>query len=254
MKRNIRRLAACAAVVIALGAALPTGAATLCGASATIPGDDFLSDGRTLSWSDEFNGTSLDTNRWTRINKGGTVQVPLKDGWRFVKADDPAAGTNLTLGAMSDILDRASRGDASSAPVFGWAQPAFDDSTWCKVRVPHDWGVEKPFDPDRAYGDAFLDVTGIGWYRLKFRVVSGELRVGGRSVPIPANGKVFFECDGAMSYAMLYLNGRVLGGWPYGYTRWRVDLTDCLGDGEHTIAIRCHNVKDSSRWYTGSCL
>ena len=53
---------------------------------------------------------------------GGTVQVPLKDGWRFVKADDPAAGTNLTLGAMSDILDRASRGDASSAPVFGWAQ------------------------------------------------------------------------------------------------------------------------------------
>ena len=254
MKRNIRRLAACAAVVIALGAALPTGAATLCGASATIPGDDFLSDGRTLSWSDEFNGTSLDTNRWTRINKGGTVQVPLKDGWRFVKADDPAAGTNLTLGAMSDILDRANRGDTSGAPIFGWAQPAFDDSTWSKVRVPHDWGVEKPFDPDRAYGDAFLDVTGIGWYRLKFRVVSGELRVGGRSVPIPADGKVFFECDGAMSYAMLYLNGRFLGGWPYGYTRWRVDLTDCLGDGEHTIAIRCHNVKDSSRWYTGGGL
>ena len=192
---------------------------------------------------------------------GGTVQVPLKDGWRFVKADDPAAGTNLTLGAMSDILDRANRGDTSSAPVFGWAQPAFDDSTWSKVRVPHDWGVEKPFDSDRAYGDAFLDVTGIGWYRLKFRVESGELRVGGRSVPIPANGKVFFECDGAMSYAMFYLNGKFLGGWPYGYTRWRVDLTEALGNGEretgkgeHVIAVRCHNVKDSSRWYTGGGL
>lgn len=91
---------------------------------------------------------------------GGTVQVPLKDGWRFVKADDPAAGTNLTLGAMSDILDRANRGDTSGAPVFGWAQPGFDDSIWREVRVPHDWGVEKPFDPDRAYGDAFLDQAG----------------------------------------------------------------------------------------------
>lgn len=185
---------------------------------------------------------------------GGTVQVPLKDGWRFVKADDPAAGTNLTLGAMSDILDRANRGDTSGAPVFGWAQPAFNDSTWRKVRVPHDWGVEKPFDPDRAYGDAFLDVTGVGWYRLRLSVAGGALRVGGRSVSIPENGRVVFECDGAMSYAMLYLDGRFLGGWPYGYTRWRVDLTDCLGDGEHTIAIRCHNVKDSSRWYTGGGL
>ena len=63
---------------------------------------------------------------------GGTVQVPLKDGWRFVKADDPAAGTNLTLGAMSDILDRANRGDTSRAPVFGWAQPGFDDSAWAR--------------------------------------------------------------------------------------------------------------------------
>ena len=192
---------------------------------------------------------------------GGTVQVPLKDGWRFVKADDPAAGTNLTLGAMSDILDRANRGDTSSAPIFGWAQPSFDDSTWSKVRVPHDWGVEKPFDPDRAYGDAFLDVTGIGWYRYKVKIENGKLRVGAHRVSIPKNGRVFFECDGAMSYAMLYLNGRFLGGWPYGYTRWRVDLTEALGNGErgmgngeHVIAVRCHNVKDSSRWYTGGGL
>ena len=28
---------------------------------------------------------------------GGTVKVPLKTGWRFMKADDPAAGTNLTM-------------------------------------------------------------------------------------------------------------------------------------------------------------
>ena len=216
---------------------------------------------------------------------GGTVKVPLREGWRFVKADDPAAGTNLTIKAMSDILDRADRGDTSGAPAFKWGQPDFDDSSWREVRVPHDWGVEKPFDSSRAYGDAFLDVTGVGWYRIKLRVESGELRVVSgelrfdgsdvgchpSNVAIPPNGRVFFECDGAMSYAMLYLDGKFLGGWPYGYTRWRVDLTEGLlknergnreegtgkrewGTGEHVIAIRCHNVKDSSRWYTGGGL
>ena len=65
---------------------------------------------------------------------GAVESVPLKAGWRFVKADDPAAGTNLTIGAMSDILDRADRGDVSGAPSFAWAKPGFDDSLWKKVR------------------------------------------------------------------------------------------------------------------------
>ena len=175
---------------------------------------------------------------------GATVKVPLKTGWRFAKADDPAAGTNLTIKAMSSLLDRAARGDTAGAPDFGWAKPGFDDSSWKVVRVPHDWGVDEPFDSGRPYGDAFLDVTGVGWYRLQI------------NVPADWNGrKVYFECDGAMSYAMLYLNGRFLGGWPYGYTRWRVDLTEHLNlGGENTIAIRCHNVPHSSRWYTGGGL
>ena len=105
---------------------------------------------------------------------GGTLKVPLREGWRFVKADDPKAGTNLTIQALSGILDRAERGDRAGAPAFDWAQSGFDDSAWKTVRVPHDWGVDKPFDSDRAYGDAFLDVTGVGWYRMKFRVGSCE--------------------------------------------------------------------------------
>ena len=190
------------------------------------------------------------------------MKVPLNYGWRFVKADDPCAFTNLSIRAMSGILDRADSGDTSDAPAFSFAQPGFDDSSWREVRVPHDWGVEKSFDSRRPYGDAFLDVTGVGWYRIKFRVESGGLKVGDGVVALPPDGKVFFECDGAMSYAMLYLDGRFLGGWPYGYTRWRVDLAEYLRgtgngkwrNGEHVIAIRCHNVSDSSRWYTGGGL
>ena len=189
------------------------------------------------------------------VSFGATEKVALKTGWRFVKGDDPAAGTNLTIKAMSAMLDRACVGDVSGAHVFAWAKPEFDDYSWGEVRVPHDWGVEKPFDSDRAYGDAFLDVTGIGWYRLKFRVEGGKLKVGDGEVEIPGNGCVFFECDGAMSYAMLYVNGSFAGGWPYGYTRWRVDITSLLSSGgENTLAIRCCNVADSSRWYTGGGL
>ena len=170
---------------------------------------------------------------------GATEKVDLKTGWRFVKADDSNyvcdASISNEIRKLSAILDRADRGDLPAGIDFDWAKPEFDDSSWKEVRVPHDWGVEKPFDSDRAYGDAFLDVTGIGWYRIKFRVESCELRVGDATLALPPNGKVFFECDGAMSYAMLYLDGKFLGGWPYGYTRWRVELTEHLrgtGNGE----------------------
>ena len=124
---------------------------------------------------------------------GATLKVPLKDGWRFTKGDDPAAGTNLTIKAMSGILDRADKGDTSGAPAFEWAQPGFDDSAWREVRVPHDWGVEKTFDPALPYGDAFLDVTGVGWYRLALKCEGGRLVVDGREIDVPEGGKVFFE-------------------------------------------------------------
>ena len=184
---------------------------------------------------------------------GGTQKVPLKTGWRFMKADDPAVGTNLTMQVMSAILDQAAREDArppvgggpgTACPACQWAKPEFDDSDWKEVRVPHDWGVEKPFDSSLPYGDAFLDVTGVGWYRL--------------SLDVPAEWKgrtIYFECDGAMSYAMAYLNGQFIGGWPYGYTRWRIDITRHLNyGGANTLAIRCHNIPSSSRWYTGGGL
>ena len=174
----------------------------------------------------------------------GHGTIPLKEGWRFIKDDDPDAAGLLDQPAMSDILDRAAKGDRAGAPHLAWAQPDFDDSAWRMVRVPHDWGVDLPFDSDRPYGDAFLDVTGVGWYRIRF------------GVPAEWRGKtVYFECDGAMSYAMVWVNGEFAGGWPYGYTRWRLDISDLLRhEVENTIAVRCHNLADSSRWYTGGGL
>ena len=55
-----------------------------------------------------------------------------------------------------------------------------------------------------------------------------------------------------MSYATVWLNGQFVGGWPYGYASWRVDLTPFVKFGaDNVIAIRLDNPKDSSRWYPG---
>jgi beta-galactosidase len=63
---------------------------------------------------------------------------------------------------------------------------------------------------------------------------------------------VFLDVDGAMSYASVWLNGHYLGGWPYGYTSFQVDLTPFLKPGAgNVIAIRLDNPNSSSRWYPG---
>jgi beta-galactosidase len=48
------------------------------------------------------------------------------------------------------------------------------------------------------------------------------------------------------------VNGKFVGGWPYGYASWRVDLTPHLKTGNsNLVAIRLDNPPDSSRWYPG---
>jgi len=118
----------------------------------------------------------------------------------------------------------------------------FDDSAWDKVTLPHDWAVAGPFLKTGPYGGmGRLPSWGIGWYRKKLAIPASDR---GRSV--------FLDIDGAMSYAVVWLNGRLVGGWPYGYNSWRVDLTPYLvPGGANELAIRLDNPPESSRWYPG---
>ncbi|HQM37270.1 MAG TPA: glycoside hydrolase family 2 TIM barrel-domain containing protein, partial [Candidatus Marinimicrobia bacterium] len=73
------------------------------------------------------------------------------------------------------------------------------------------------------------------------------------NIPATDAGKsLFLDVDGAMSYAMVWLNGYLVGGWPYGYSSWRLDLTPFIIPGaENQLAIRLDNPNYSSRWYPG---
>jgi beta-galactosidase len=55
-----------------------------------------------------------------------------------------------------------------------------------------------------------------------------------------------------MSYSAVWCNGQFVGGWPFGYASYSLDLTPYLKPGaENVIAIRLENTANSSRWYPG---
>ncbi|MCX5684166.1 MAG: discoidin domain-containing protein, partial [Planctomycetota bacterium] len=122
--------------------------------------------------------------------------------------------------------------------------PDFDDSGWRKLDVPHDWGVEGPFRDDLANDTGKLPWKGIGWYRKHF------------TVPATDQGRrIFIDFDGAMANAKVWLNGQYVGGWPYGYAAFRLDLTPYVKfGGENVLAVRLDTVKWGSRWYPGAGL
>ena len=129
---------------------------------------------------------------------------------------------------------------------FPFVQYGFDDSNWEKVNLPHDWAIKGPFfegdNSEVGGGMGRLPVNGVAWYRKKLEIHASD-----------AGKSIFLDVDGAMSYAMVWLNGTLVGGWPYGYNSWRVDLTPyVIPGGENQLAIRLDNPNNSSRWYPGA--
>ncbi len=130
------------------------------------------------------------------------------------------------------------RKDASPTELAG---ENFDDSRWRLLNLPHDWGIEGPFKQEYPGATGKLPWWGVGWYRKHFTIQSADR---GR--------RVFVDFDGAMSHAEVWLNGKSLGGWPYGYASFRIELTPYLKfDSENVIAVRLDNPEKSSRWYPG---
>lgn len=121
----------------------------------------------------------------------------------------------------------------------------FDDRSWRRVDLPHDWAIEGPFITTGPVGGmGRLPSPGVGWYRKTLDLAAGD-----------AGQSVFLDVDGAMSYATVWLNGQLVGGWPFGYASWRVDLTPYVAWGApNQLAIRLDNPESSSRWYPGGGL
>jgi beta-galactosidase len=176
----------------------------------------------------------------------------FNDGWRFQKDDPPGAEGRLsyekikghvtaTGGEFAAAASKSVTADEGLGADVAYTRPEFDDSAWRRLNLPHDWGVEGPFRQEYPGETGKLAWWGVGWYRKRF------------AVPAADRGKrLYLDLDGAMSYATVWLNGRFVGGWPYGYASFRLDLTPFVKYGaENVVALRLDNPPDSSRWYPG---
>jgi beta-galactosidase len=212
---------------------------------------------------------SIKSNSHWHLEAGsGRERISLNTNWRFRRWEsnpDKLAYASrpdnnnikgLTilkpwiLPAANDFINSASKHymRPSSAPSgnFTFAQLDFDDKQWESVDLPHDWANKGPFytsgDAPIGGGMGRLPVQGVGWYRRKLTLTPADL---------DRSRRLYLDVDGVMSYAMVWLNGELVGGWPYGYNSFRLDLTQFAKQGDNLLAIRVDNPVDSSRWYTG---
>ena len=192
----------------------------------------------------------------------GTCETPKHAS--PVVEDSPAPPLMLHGRDQSFDQDwRFHRGD-----VDGAENPAFDDSQWRKLDLPHDWSIEDltpaaeasgegtiwvggnaptqtgPFNVAMSAGQEATGwvVGGMGWYRKRFRIP-----------PSSEKTDVEIRFDGIYMNSDVWLNSHLVGFHPYGYTSFAYDLTPfMIRDGENVLAVRVRNEGQNSRWYSGS--
>jgi beta-galactosidase len=197
---------------------------------------------------------ALTATSWAAQAAPSRERVSFNMDWRFIQGEPNDDAGKLSYNNIKDWV-MATGGEFTKDPNsvnkkrpegnlgadVAYTQPGFDDKAWRPLSVPHDWGIEGPFKQEYDGGTGRLPWFGVAWYRKHFNVLATDQ---GR--------QLFLDVDGAMSYANVWLNGQYVGGWPYGYASWRVNLTPYVKfGGENVIAIRLDNPRNSSRWYPG---
>ena len=164
----------------------------------------------------------------------------LDRGWRFKlgHASDPARDFGFGIG---HAYSKAGNGPAG-------ASLRFPDYAWRVLDLPHDWGVELPFDEtaDRWHGYRPLGrrfpVTSIGWYRRRLEIRQEDL---GRRLSVEFDG-VFRDC-------IVWFNGHVVARNESGYIGFAFDITDIANyGGRNVLAVRVDASQHEGWSYEGA--
>ncbi|MFC8453444.1 glycoside hydrolase family 2 protein [Kitasatospora sp. NPDC057223] len=131
----------------------------------------------------------------------------------------PASRTWLSLNSGW----RFHRGDVAGAQA-----PAFEDSAWSALSVPHTWNAQDGADGGGTY------YRGVGWYRRRV------------TVPEDLAGKMLFlQFAGANQVADVWIDGAHLGRHQGGYSRFRFGATANLQPGrESVLAVKVTNANN----------
>ncbi|MBA4318233.1 MAG: beta-galactosidase [Flavobacterium sp.] len=118
----------------------------------------------------------------------------------------------------------------------------FDDSSWRKLDLPHDFQIEQPWDQTANRGRGFK-ALGVGWYRKTFKADASWV-----------GKQVFLDFEGIMLHGEVWLNGKKIGGTSYGYLGFETNVSDLIKyDAVNVVAVRS-STEGGSRWYTGGGL
>lgn len=165
----------------------------------------------------------------------------------------------ILLSLVATATVSAAMGERTEQRLRQW-DFSKDSTRWESVTIPHDWAIYGPFDRSQDLqkvaveqnGESVatwktgrtggLPYVGKGFYKTTFHLGDVE----GRSVAL-----IF---DGAMSHAKVYVNGRKVAYWPYGYNSFYVSLDGVARAGENTLEVSLENLPESSRWYPGAGL
>lgn len=204
------------------------------------------------------------------IANASRSQTRLHSGWKFWHSPTTPDGITYSIrpdnqneslvelrdwilpGANAFIVDPANHYEEPDSPPdidIPYVDNDFDDTNWTSVTVPHDWAITGEFvsTDEVSGGMGRLPVRGVGWYRYSDLFFPASDKNG--------NHSIFLDVEGIMSYSMVWLNGHLVGGWPYGYASYRLDLTPYVRYGEENVlAVRAENPQSSqfSRWYPGA--
>ena len=180
-------------------------------------------------------------------------RININRDWRYQIDDPDRTGAALHYSQLKPYLlpcandfiifgKRYQRPEGNPGENIGYVKSDFDDSEWRHLNLPHDWAIEGPFNIDYNGSTGKLPYWGIRWYRKTLELSQDD-----------AGKQIYLDIDGAMSYASVWCNGQYVGGWPYGYASFRLDLTPYIKPGQkNVLAIRLDNPDDTSRWYPGS--
>ena len=176
------------------------------------------------------------------VNNSKREHLLMDLNWRFAlgHAYDTKKDFNTGTGYFSYLAKNA-YGDGAAAAEF-------DDRTWRKVDLPHDWAVELAFDQKGSASHGFKAIgrkfpeSSVGWYRKSFKIPASDL---GRHISI--------AFDGIYRNSIVWVNGHYLGTEASGYNGFEYDISEYLNyGGDNIIAVRVDATMEEGWFYEGA--
>jgi beta-galactosidase len=185
---------------------------------------------------------ALQSGRPADSNAGGPAlreRSLLDFGWRFHFGHANDAAKDFGFGSGR------SGGFQKTGGFLDPSHPAFDDSDWKPVDLPHDWAIELPFKNAPALtskgsyplGRDYPE-TSVGWYRRVFELAAAD---GAKRISV--------EFDGAYRETMVVFNGFYIGRHSGGYDPFSFDLTDFASPGAPNVLLVRVDATLSDGWF-----